>query len=77
MARRIKRFFVFLFFSLFFSLLSGKGENQRGDSNPVSKGWNTAEAKCCPEKKSVAVCKNVCCSQPCKTKDDGSVYCPD
>ena len=33
MARRIKRFFVFLFFSLFFSLLSGRVTTTKQEKN--------------------------------------------
>ena len=33
MARRIKRFFVFLFFSLFFSLLSGRATVTKQEKN--------------------------------------------
>ena len=39
MAKKIKRFFVFLFFSLFFSLLSGQVEK------PASMGRQVKEAK--------------------------------
>ena len=78
MARKIKRFFVFLFFSLFFSLLSGRIE--RSSKNEENrKSFNSAEAKCCPEAQSAAVCKNrssgendVCCATAC----DENGYCP-
>ena len=38
MARRIKRFFVFLFFSLFFSLLSGKVTVKQDKKDPEISG---------------------------------------
>ena len=52
MARKIKRFFVFLFFSLFFSLLSGRittPTSQKGKEVKSSACGNTAmAAACCP-----------------------------
>ena len=51
MAKKIKRFFVFLLFTMCFSLLSGRinqSVNQKGSSgDSKQKGWNSAEAKCC------------------------------
>jgi len=55
MAKKIKRFFVFMFFSLFFSMMGGKKEvpatSKDGSSVsaaksvlPLSIGGNTAEA---------------------------------
>lgn len=51
MAKRIKRFFVFLFFSLFFSMNSGKESQQTQSSatkmkNTVGFSFNSAFAKC-------------------------------
>ena len=66
MARKIKRFFVFLLFSLFFSLMSGKvstNQSQKGSKvSPGEKGWNAASAGQC--------CENSICY-----KDDGKPYC--
>ena len=55
MARRIKRFFVFLFFSLFFSLLSGritvsekadkKEASVSGDKTPKTAVWSLNSAR--------------------------------
>ena len=51
MAKKIKRFFVFLLFTMFFSLLSGRinqSVNQKGSSgDSKQKGWNSAEAGAC------------------------------
>ena len=65
MARRIKRFFVFLFFSLFFSLLSGRINTpvpQRGKQVKPSLGLNSASA-------AGACCEKGICS------DDKGNYC--
>ena len=69
MAKRIKRFFVFLFFSLFFSLLSGRvttETSQKGSKvSPLSnRGLNSALAgQCCLN----GICKdgdrNYCCEK--------------
>ena len=58
MAKKIKRFFVFLFFSLFFSLLSGKVNTPTDKKSTVKSNdnlsWNSAEAakQCSPKTKS-------------------------
>ena len=68
MAKRIKRFFVFLFFSLFFSLLSGKvnapSDKKTGIKSSNSLSWNSAEAakQCSPKTKS---CQD----------ESGNMYC--
>ena len=66
MTKRIKKFFVFLFFSLFFSLLSGKTSgvsNQKGETvSGINKGWNSASAGVC--------CPNEICED-----EDGKHYC--
>ena len=65
MAKKIKRFFMFLLFSIFFSLLSGRinqSVNQKGSSgDSKQKGWNSAEAECC--------------MGGVGTRPDGSQYC--
>ena len=72
MARKIKRFFVFLFFSLFFSLLSGRID-RAGKGEESKKSLNSAAAKCCPEAQSAAVRKeDTCCATAC----DENGYCP-
>ena len=53
MARRIKRFFVFLFFSLFFSMNSEKEPRQNQlasvkEKSIFSFSFNSAKAKCPP-----------------------------
>ena len=69
MAKKIKRFFVFLFFSLFFSLLSGrintsvspKGKQIKGNNGLL---WNSAlAAKQCNGKTKSCVGPNgpYCC----------------
>ena len=55
MARRIKRFFIFLFFSLFFSLLSGrltvsdkvdkKATSVSGEKTPKTTVWSINSAR--------------------------------
>ena len=66
MARKIKRFFVFLFFSIFFSPMSGKMGSQipqKGEQIRSSFGVNSAWAK------------GACCDKGICTRDDGSHYC--
>ena len=66
MTRKIKRFFVFLFLSLFFSFLSGRFGSpvlQRGKQIRSGIGLNTAWAK------------GACCSKGICTSDDGTPYC--
>ena len=66
MAKRIKRFFVFLCFSLFFSLISGKigGQvSQKGKQIKSGIGINTAWAK------------GVCCAKGVCESPDGGHYC--
>ena len=68
MARKLKRFFVLMFFSFFVTLLSGRSgpiHNRSEKGTGVSsdnKGWNSAQAECCMN----GVCtaengKNYCC----------------
>ncbi len=53
MARKLKRFFLFVFFSFFFTLLSGRSGPIRNSSekgtgvSSDNKGWNSAQAECC------------------------------
>ena len=50
MARRIKRFFIFLLFPLVFSLISGRTHQavDRKDSGcEGTSGWNSAQAGVC------------------------------
>ncbi|MBR6411690.1 MAG: hypothetical protein IKS41_00830 [Alphaproteobacteria bacterium] len=68
MARKIKRFFVFLFFSLFFSLLSGRintSVSPKGKQVKAGNGlsWNSAQAakQCSPKTKS---CTNATTGEP-------------
>ena len=66
MAKKIKRFFVFLFFSFFFALLSGRiGGNslQKVRQMKSGIGINTAWAK------------GACCEKGICTHDDGKPYC--
>jgi len=70
MAKRIKRFFVFLCFSLFFSLLSGKGttlNSQKGRQQVSSAagGLNSAMAA------------GACCANGICQDDEGKNYCCD
>ena len=69
MAKRIKRFFVFLLFSLFFSLLSGKGTSvngQKGHQQVSSSGEGGLNS---------AMAAGACCSNGICHKEDGSSYC--
>lgn len=67
MARKLKRFFVLVFFSFFSTLLSGRSgpihHNSEKDTGVSSdnKGWNSAQAACCMN--------GVC------TDEDGQQYC--
>lgn len=45
MVKKVKRFIVFVLFSFFYSLMSGKLTNHSGK---IEIGTNEAEAKCCP-----------------------------
>ena len=55
MAKRIKRFFVFLFFSMFFSMLSGRINtqvSQKGKTQNLTNSFGNAWAAgaCCKDK---------------------------
>jgi len=71
MAKRIKRFFVFLFFSIFFSLLSGRidsGISQKGKQPKIGNGLGDAWA-------AGTCCQNNICN---KVDENGNVtghYC--
>ena len=70
MAKKIKRFIVFLFFSLFFSLLSGKINGGKKVDKTAS--WNSAAAgQCCPEGVGKTEDGAKCC---CPCSDDGPCY---
>ena len=72
MAKKIKRFIVFLFFSLFFSLLSGKTEKPGAPKADKGPSWNSAAAgECCFEGKGVTADDKPCC---CPCSPDGPCY---
>lgn len=71
MVKKVRRFVVFVLFSMFFQLLNGKTTEEQG---AVKVGIASAEARCCPAGSTFLDANGNCCYPDSQIDMDGNCY---
>lgn len=71
MVKKVRKFIVFVLFSMFFQLLNGKTTE---DQRTVRLGIPSAEARCCPAGSTFLDARGECCGPWNNIDMDGNCY---